>query len=517
MNSREPIFDVANFKKWKESSMERHDLYNFESKIDYIIDRTPLEKKSSYLLEVFFFIPESLQINKDSYSKEQFFLDLNNRIRFKTPQMTIQGVLDEQNKLSPIYVILKKLKEIEYGDISHETNIRIEREIRLLACIVKVSLRDQFSFILTFYQKLKKQGNIAAMISNYLDDIEKLESKMNFLRDAFSISQIPYKLREALQYADEYISLQIKTWIAQAIKGLEKQIDNNLRNKRIQIIEREQNFRKSISSQLILEETSENEAFTYYESILKKYVQGVLYLEKKKKDPKSRSLELLYSIAAGSAMFLSLFLTVLLLAAYDVNSIPFIIIAVVIYIFKDRIKEVSRGYSQKAVGLFFPDQRVDIVDKFYQETIGESREKVRFIEWEQVPNEILQVRSSTNKSPLEEEGKPEVVLSYMQKITLLNEKIDEIHRRKKDLSNIIRFNIQDFLKYADDPTQNELLWNGKITEVEEVLISKVYHLNIILKLSSYKGKVLNRLFFKKFRVILDQKGIKRIEEPDISL
>ncbi len=517
MNSRETIFDVANFRKWKESSMERHDLYNFESKIDYIFDRTPTEKESSYLLEVFFFIPESLQINKESYSKEQFFLDLNNRIRFKTPQMTIKGLLDEQNKLSPIYVILKKLKEIQYGEISHETNIRIEREIRLLACIVKVSLRDQFSFILTFQQKLKKQGNLAIVISNYLDDIEELEAKMNLLRDMFSISQIPYKLREALQYADEYISLQIKTWMAQAIKELEKQIDNNIRDRMIQIIEREQDFRRIINSLLILEENSENEAFTYYESILKKYVQGVLYLEKKKKDPKSRSLELLYSVAAGFAMFISLFLTVLLLNAYDVNSIPFIILAIVIYIFKDRIKEIFRGVSQKAVGLVFPDQRVDIEDKFYQVTIGESREKVSFMEWEDVPDEILGVRSSSDKSPLEAEGKPEVVLSYMQKITLLNEKIDEIHKRKKDLSNIIRFNIQDFLKYADDPIQHELLWNNNTTEVEDILISKVYHLNIVLKLSSYKGKEIKRLFFKKFRVILDQKGIKRIEEPDITL
>ena len=214
MDSSEPIFDMAHFKKWKESSMERHDNYNFESKIDYILDRTPSEKESSYLLEVFLFIPESLQINKESYSKEQFFLDLNNRIRFKTPQMTIQGLLDENNKLSPIYVILKKLKEIEYGQVSHETHIRIEREIRLLACIVKVSLRDQFSFILTFSQKLKKQGNFTAVFSNYLDDIEKFESKMNFLRETFSISQIPYKLQEALQYADEYISLQINFGIS---------------------------------------------------------------------------------------------------------------------------------------------------------------------------------------------------------------------------------------------------------------------------------------------------------------
>ena len=55
-------------KKWsKESSIKRHDLNNFESKIDY---KYTLEqnkkKKTSYLLETFFFFPKSLQINKDT-------------------------------------------------------------------------------------------------------------------------------------------------------------------------------------------------------------------------------------------------------------------------------------------------------------------------------------------------------------------------------------------------------------------------------------------------------------------
>ncbi len=508
--------DISGLKEWKESSMERHDLFNFESKIDYILDRSPKEKLSSYLLEVYFFIPENLQVNKDTYSKEEFFEDLNNRIRFKTPQMTIVGIIDEQNKLSPYNVILEKLKEIEYGESSNEIYIRLEREIRLLACIIKVSLRDQFNYLFKNYERLKSQSNLGVLLAKYLDNIEKLESKMNYLRESFLISQMPYKLREALQFSDEYISLQIKTWIAHAIKNLENEVDENIRKKLINIIEREQNFRKSINSRLILKDNSENEDFTYYESILKKYVQGVLYLEKKKKDPKSTSLEILYSIAAGFAMFLSLLFTVLLLLFYEVYSLPFILLAVVIYMLKDRIKDNIRKVSQKAVGLKFPDQKIDIYDKFYQEKIGTSTEKVQFIDWNDIPEEILEIRSLSNKSPLEEEGKPEVVLAYNQEIELLHENLDQIHTRKKDLSNIIRFNIKDFLKYADDPMQHALLWDSVKTKVEEIAVSKVYHLNIILKLSSFKEKELKRLFFKKFRVVLDQSGIKRIEEPEFN-
>ncbi|TFG09567.1 MAG: hypothetical protein EU535_08975, partial [Promethearchaeota archaeon] len=216
---------------WKESSMERHDLYNFESKIDYILDRSPKGHQNDYLLEVFFFIPETLQINKDSYSKDQFFLDMNNRIRFKTPQMSLEGILDKKNDLSPVNIILKKVRQVEFGKKEEELDIRIEREIRLLACIVKVSLRDQFTYLLNNYKKLLMQGNFENAITRLLTSIENLEIKLNCLREKFVLAQMAIKLREAFQFADEYISLQIKTWIAHTIKCLEgKPIDSNIQS-----------------------------------------------------------------------------------------------------------------------------------------------------------------------------------------------------------------------------------------------------------------------------------------------
>ena len=52
---------------------------------------------------------------------------------------------------------------------------------------------------------------------------------------------------------------------------------------------------------------------------------------------------------------------------------------------------------------------------------------------------------------------------------------------------------------------------------ESIPISKVYHLNVIFKLSSFKGKNIDQIYFKKIRIILDQNGIKRVLEPEITL
>ena len=144
---------------WRESLIERHDLYNFESKIDYTLETTE-KKETMYLLATYLFIPNSLHINKDSYSREQFFSDINNYIRFKTPKMTIDGIIDERNELSPMNIILKGLKDVEYGNSSKDLLTKIQRELCLNASIIKATLRDQFRYIQNNYHSFKKQFNI---------------------------------------------------------------------------------------------------------------------------------------------------------------------------------------------------------------------------------------------------------------------------------------------------------------------------------------------------------------------
>ena len=190
---------------------------------------------------------------------------------------------------------------------------------------------------------------------------------------------------------------------------------------------------------------------------------------------------------------------------------------VVIYMLKDRIKDNIRAISQRAIGIVFPDQHIDIVDGFNEEKIGDSKEKVNFLDWGKIPPEILKIRRASERSEIEEKGKPEIVILYKNKITLFNRIIERVHVRRRDLSDVIRFNIRRFLRYADDPLQYNLNWNQNTKKIDKIPISKVYHINVIFKLSSIKGKEINRVYFKKVRIIFDQQGIKRVIEPEISL
>ncbi|MFX1381765.1 MAG: hypothetical protein ACFFBP_04910, partial [Promethearchaeota archaeon] len=424
------ILDKEKRKKWsKSSSIKRHDLYNFEAKIDYKYSLEEINKnrkKTSYLLDTYFFIPQSLQINKNSYNKEQFFSDLNNRIRFKTPQMSIEGILDQNNQISPLNVIKRNLKQLEYGNINISITKTIMRELRLLACIVKTTLKGECEFLLENFQSKKKEHELSDILKSHMDSLKEFIGEMEGIRKKIMKYQIPIQLRDSFHYSNEYISLQIEKWFTIILMGLEKQLSRDVQDLIIKFMEKEQAYRESLNSTLTLKEDSSNEEFSYFEGITKKYVQGVLYLKKQRKDPQSSSLQILYSIAAGFAMFISLFLGFLVLVIFELNSLPFIIAMVVVYMLKDRIKDNIKGISQKAVGFVFPDQRNDIVDGFFGEKIGESKEKVNFIEPEKIPSEIIKIRQSSKIRSIEEEGKPEDCLLFRKEIVLFREKIDSL-------------------------------------------------------------------------------------------
>ena len=511
MTSISNMLDSKKYKGWKESSMERHDLYNFESKIDYryTLEKTD-SKKTQYLLDTYFFVPKSLQINKDTYSKKQFFSDLNNRIRFKTPQMTVGGLLDGKNIRSPLNVITKTISQIEYGKSNIKNIKKIQRELRLLGSIMKAALRDQFSYFLENFKSLRRPHDLSELLREYLEDIQRFRQRMERISERFIMIQIPEELRETFRYSDEYISMQIEKWLTKILKNLGEYLVENTKDLIVHIIEEEQNYRECLESRLLLKEGEDNEDFSYIEGIMKKYVQGVLYLEKKRKDPQSTSLEIFYSVAAGFAMFISLFLGFLFLSQFPVYGLEAIIGTVVIYMLKDRIKDNIRNISQRAIGLYFPDQRIDIVDGFYEEVIGESKEKMYFLEQEDIPTEVFDIRKASNKSPIEEEGKPEECILFKKKITLYNKKIDEIHTRQKDISDIIRFNIQSFIRYADDPVQDTLHWDAVTRQIKHIPVSKVYHINVIFKLTTFKGKEVSHEYYKKCRIIINQKGIQRL-------
>ena len=88
--------------------------WQFELKTEFypVSDR----QGDNLVQEFYFFIPNSLQITGQTYSKAQFYQDQTNLIRLKTPRFSFSELIDPVNLESP----LTKIRELITSPVSSE-------------------------------------------------------------------------------------------------------------------------------------------------------------------------------------------------------------------------------------------------------------------------------------------------------------------------------------------------------------------------------------------------------------
>lgn len=79
----------------------------------------------------------------------------------------------------------------------------------------------------------------------------------------------------------------------------------------------------------------------------------MLYLDVQPSREKSKTLELLYSLAAGVAMFISILLGFLVVEDFSGNTYMYFTLLIVVYMLKDRFKEWIRNVSNHFVQKIF--------------------------------------------------------------------------------------------------------------------------------------------------------------------
>ena len=70
-----------------------HDRFSVEFKINFA-DKE--QQHQLFKMNSWIFVPDSLNINGSTYSKEQFYRDVKSNIRLKTPQFTLQQLADAE-------------------------------------------------------------------------------------------------------------------------------------------------------------------------------------------------------------------------------------------------------------------------------------------------------------------------------------------------------------------------------------------------------------------------------------
>ena len=495
-----------------------HDANQFEVKLDYAID--PAREQSRYRIEAYFFVPSSLGINPQTYSREQFYTDIQAYIRFKTPSVSLVSLCDPNNVESPLWRIQMLLPS---GGRSRDSGTleRLSYELRLLACLIRAQVRDRALAACLLLRELpatlpRRAHGLRAFshaCASLVDELSITLRACRDLRPRFMASQLPPWLREVYEYVDEYLSVACEAQLTMILDAVDQapEATSSLRSSRqrlVELLSREQGSRQPGSDVSAYVPPQGDESHLYRRGLLKKFIMSVLFLEVSKQR-EDRAVDFAAAMAAGIAMLFASIAAMATQRRYALNSWPFVGALVASYVLKDRLKDWTKRYFAARLTQHLWDYNVRIEDPHTRRTLGRCREAFSHLSSAQVPADVLQCRFAQALSTLEKDLKREKVLRYEKDVYLLGRTIGSLYGRLHEINDIIRFNIATFLTRTDDPVRSLRFYDPSSDSVRAVDCPKVYHLNVVFVLRADDGGEPRHI--ERVRVVLDKRGIRRIE------
>lgn len=479
-----------------------HDKFQFEIKMTYKLNRGI---KTRFDIDSYFFIPNNLGINKDTYTIANFFQDLQVYIRFKTPSV----LLDELgNSESVINQSLKSAMVAMVHNRNDSTIREYEDQIKMYCCVLKSALRDYVDFV----AHRKNRQEVELLLQKYLN---LSAAVIQYFRELRVIVAVPNNEKQIaiFAFADEYLSLLIEQYSFAMLHILQDEFsgfsDYQIALK--SLINSEIDYRIVNNIPSIVHAEQSNEIFLYRSSVLKKFMGGILFLTVKRQSEVQLVEHFLLAVAAGFSMVVATGIAFYSQIKLGNLTFPFFVALVVSYMFKDRIKALFQQYFSAQIRKYFYAHKERI---YYnpRQTIGTCRESVDYIEDRSVPEKIQKIRDCDHMTEIENGWLGESVIRYKRSMALDPANIRKTFKNfeVQTVTDIIRFNVSSFLKKMDDPTR-ELFYLDQ-NDICHVTAERAYHINLVMVLSQ-KGKA---QYYKRYRIILNRDGINRIEKIPVN-
>jgi hypothetical protein len=478
-----------------------HDEYSVEFKIGFLTSNKDKDD-NIFKINTWMFLPNGLDVNPFTYRKEAFYSDIKSNVRLITPRYTLPEIL--QIDKGPFPRLEKAIKNYleKPGQIPAES---YAYQIKMFVCIMKSALRENAFRII---RKRNDERKTINLIEEFVSNVTEINRRFRAIRNEILKNDCFAKeLKEYFLFGDEYLGIitenaichlleifQGKDLFAKVEPVLKKLINEEHRNKQ------EMNY--DIPSE---QDEKSNSLLLIKRSLLKKFMESDLYLQRIKKTDGAFAREFYYSIAAGVAM---IFATIISFAATlrlgNFTSSLFLVL-VISYMLKDRIKDFARYYFSSRLDQKYFDWKWDV--SIRNRKIGVIKEAFDFISAEKVPEEILQLRNKTPLVKAENEVYDEKVILYRKRVSLSRKELEEYKEyHLLGINNIIRMNLMSFTKQMDNPFLPIYL-PDETNGYRSIMAQRVYALHFILECESESEK-----YYRTYRVLLNRNGISEIKE-----
>ena len=477
-----------------------HDKFTLEFKVGFITEKQqqPL-KTDDFVMNMWIFVPNSLDINASKYSKDDFYRDLKTDERLITPDFPLHDLANDP-QLLPNQSLTNDFKDLS---IAPDDTIDLVHSLKMYCAIAKSAFRDTCAMIT--HEKDAEQ--CLKDSQSYLEDTVKVLDRFRKLYSQLKSSDIKGKIVQDFAYADEFLSNILEKYafrlcdhllhsFPDSYKTIEPQFKSVLMN---EIAYKQHEGYLAVKA----DDPHGNEAFVFRSSLLKKFAESDLYLSSNKRKNTFLIEQIIYSVAAGLAMIFATLSSFFFQQKYGNFTLPFLIALVVSYMFKDRLKDWLRLiFAQHVSGNVF-DMRTDFTIK--GKHIGWSKDSFDFVNSQKLRPEVMQAR---DRHPLfnEVSGGDEKVMLFRKKVQLWPYELAKASPFPiKGVNSILRYNITEFVRKMDNPSF-PLAGTWEDTDYHPVEGRKVYYITFVVQ-CVFEGQT----EYKRVVVKCDKNGILAVE------
>lgn len=483
-----------------DTEVKVHDKFALEFKIGFITDNNP-RNINQFRINTWIFVPNSLDINRSTYKKTDFYRDVKNNIRLITPVYSLEEILKAGR--GPLPRLQKALDELAIDPADNVKTESFVYQIKMFVCIMKSALRRNARIA----RRINSDEKSIAHIDAYIKNVKAIALQYREMWDELNKPDVTEQQRNYFLFGDDFLGNIIEQYsfkIMTYYKG--KPIYEQVMPKLHQLIEEEIAHKKKKGFMLLSKgDEKHNSLVITQRNILKKFVESDLFLQVAKRKDGAIAEQVYYGIAAGIAMFFATFVSFFATQRFGNFTTDLFIILVFSYMFKDRIKDIARYYFASKLGKKYFDTKLKL--SIRQQEIGWIKEAFDFIEESKLPQEVRDIRARSPLVEAENQFYDEKIMLYRKWVNLSGEDLEKYKEyRLSGINDITRFTLANLTLKMDNPYIPLYLPDAE-KGIEVIQGNKMYSLYYIIHCQSDEEE-----YYMKYRVLLDRNGIADVSD-----
>jgi len=483
-----------------DTQVKIHDNFSLEFKIGFITDKNSKDV-NEFKINTWIFLPNSIDINRATYKKSDFYRDVKNNIRLITPVYSLQEILKAGR--GPLPRLQKAIDALVLDPADEVKTESFVYQVKMFVCIVKSALRRHVEII----QNTMTDDKTIHHVEAFIRDITEINLRYREMWDELENPEISKQQREYYLFGDDFLGNITEQYAFQVIRALRGNSSyTKVKSDLHRLLENEITHRKRRGFMLLEKDNDKHNSLVITQrNILKKFVESDLFLQVIRKRDGFLAEQFYYSIAAGIAMVFATVVSFFATLRFGNFTTDLFLILVFSYMFKDRIKDMMRYYFSSQMGKKYFDTKLKL--SIRKQEIGWVKEAFDYMPDSKIPDEVKAIRARSPLVEAENQVYDEKIILYRKWVKLSKEDIEKYKEyRLSGINDITRFNLMYYTQKMDNP-HIPLYMTDEENGFESIRGNKMYSLYFILHCKSDEDE-----YYKKYRILFNRRGISDVSE-----